>query len=343
MQNHYTALGVQSSATQDEIRRAYRILARRYHPDVNPGKASEEKFKAIAEAYAVLSDAAKREEYDSEFDRNGRLAADARLKAYQQQARATTARERFLRAREAETSAKLKKPIRDQAPAPKAGLSLGGFARALGREISSTLPELGQLRNFMRKGSRVQTRSSSLLKVSVIEASISIRDAILGVKKTVSIEEPEGLRKVSVRIPPGSKTGSVIRMRSTSDSGPAEELVLVVRVTPHPQLSIQNRGLVLEVPVTINEAISGASISVPTIDEPVMLRIPQGSQSGTELRIKGKGIAFKDGSRGDLFVKLQVRVPESPEAVGLLDKASELDRYYSGSVRQNIPTSLLEA
>jgi DnaJ-class molecular chaperone len=343
MQNHYTALGVQSSATQDEIRRAYRILARRYHPDVNPGKASEEKFKIIAEAYEVLSDAGKRQEYDGEFDRNGRLAADARLKAYQQQARATTARERFFKAKETEAAARLKKPVRDKPASPAAGLSFAGFARALGHEITSTLPELGRFREFLRRRSPGAVRSTSLLKVSVIEASISIRDAISGVKKTVSIEEPEGLRKVSVRIPPGSKTGSVIRMRSTSDSGPAEELVLVVRVASHPQLSIQNRGLVLEVPVTVNEAVSGASINVPTIDEPVMLRIPPGSQSGTELRIKGKGIVFKDGTRGDLFVKLQVKTPESPDAVGLRDRAAEFDRYYSGSVRQNLPANLLEA
>jgi DnaJ-class molecular chaperone len=167
-----------------------------------------------------------------------------------------------------------------------------------------------------------------------------MHDAIFGVKKALEIPEPEGQRKVSVKIPAGVRSGSVIRLRAKNM--PNEDLVLIVRVAAHPFLTIQARGLVAEIPITIQEAIVGAHISVPTLDEAVSIKIPPGSQSGSELRLKNRGLTLKDGTRGDLFVRLMIRVPETADAVGLKEKASELDAYYSNNVRQGLPKHLVE-
>jgi len=333
--NHYATLGVNPSATADELRRAYRILARRYHPDVNPGRASEERFKAIAEAYAVLSDSEKRKKYDADFEKNRFENSDLRLKAYQRQKRDEfTARERFQRAvQETESRAKTKAETATQskttARAPRDPDWIDNIS-----SLAKKIP------NILKKKDKQASAVHSMTRVSVIEISISVKDAILGAKRAIEVAEPEGRRKVSVTLPPGTKNGSVLRLRNTSDT--REELVLITRVASHPQLSIQNKGLVVEIPISLTEAINGASINVPTLDEPVMIKIAPNSQSGQEIRVKERGIAAKDGGRGDFFYRLMIQIPDSQNAVGLHEKASELEKYYSSSVRQGLPKTILE-
>lgn len=359
MDNYYETLGLNTSATFEEIRRAYRILARRYHPDVNPGKASEEKFKVISQAYTVLSDTEKRKAYDIDLEGYLKTRVNTRTQAYQrQQQRYDGARKRFYEAKhenfgrvdpnatKEETtqsqSAQLKRPKRPPTPGPFAGLA--DTARSILKKLNSPIgkpkaaPKAKPVRPQSAAHEAKHSEPAGILKISVVEVSVSIKDAIYGIRKTVEISEPEGLRKVSVNIPPGVRNGSVVHLRSKSH----EDLVIIVRVAAHPFLSIHPKGLVAEVPVSINEAISGASISVPTLDEPVVVKVPPASQSGTEIRLKDKGIAHRDGTRGDLFIRLLVKVPETSAAVGIKEKASELDRYYGTAVRQSFPKTLLD-
>ena len=117
--------------------------------------------------------------------------------------------------------------------------------------------------------------------------------------------------------------------------------MVIARVARHPFLSIQPHGLTVQIPITIGEAIAGATIKVPTLDDPAMLKIPPNTQSGAEFRLKGRGLVEKDGP-GDLVIKILINVPESVNAVGIKDKAAGLDQYYEQNVRQNYPKSLLE-
>lgn len=351
MQNHYATLGLNSSASAEEIRRAYRILARRYHPDVNPGKASEEKFKSIAQAYEVLSDGAKRKNYDQEL---GSKLGDTHTahRSYRRQAQ-NSATQKYYQHRAEEVARQARAAAQREAAKTKNMAKQGSASEedftlpldGLWDSVSSAASGLRQgLKSILKRGAgkaRAGKAASNLAKVSLIEVSLRIDEAIQGVKRAIEISEPEGTRKVSVKIPPGVRNGSLVRLRSKGDS--SEELVLVIRVAQHPYLSIQQRGLVMEVPISVAEAINGASITVPTLDEPVMLKVPAGTQSGDELRLKEKGIVPKEGARGDLFVRFLIKVPDAKGAAGLEQKASELDRYYGANLRQAMPKRLLQA
>lgn len=326
--NHYEQLGVPTSATAAEIRRAYRILARRYHPDVNPGKASEERFKLIAQAYDVLGDGKKRALYDAEFLLSDRESMNARIRAYQRNHQAGRAQKRHQAAREQTRTKSF------------AGAASDGAARPQRRERAPEEPLFGKIGNFVRRSLLREKSPYSTQKVSIIEVSLSIHDAILGARKTVEVEEPEGRRKISVKIPPGVRTGSVIRMRDKRNSN--EELVLITRVALHPVLSIEPKGLVVEIPITVGEALTGTTLTLPTLRDQVVVSVPAGSQSGSEIRVKEKGLATREGVIGDLFYRLMIQIPDAPNAVGIKDRAKEIEGYYSSPLRQNLPRSLLD-
>lgn len=325
MENHYETLGISSSASSEEIRRAYRVLARRYHPDVNPGKpAAEERFKKIAAAYAVLSEPDKKRTYDEELERLFNADKEFGYRNFQEsQRRQSSARKRYM---EAQAKAEqIRKKTKPGAQEPKKKKPDSG--------IFSTLKNAFSLFHIPKETSQKAT------KVSVIEVSVTIKDALYGVKKTVELAEPEHTRKISVAIPPGVRNGSLVHLRSKSPY--AEELVIIVRVPSHPYLSIQTRGLVAEMPISLQEAICGATVTLPTLEEPISVKIPPGTSSGQEIRIPGRGLQHRDGSRGDLFIRFLIQVPESPDAVGLKDKAREFEQYYASSPREKLPKTLL--
>ena len=342
--NHYLTLSVTTSATPDEIRRAYRVLARRYHPDVNPGKSSEDKFKAIASAYEVLNDPEKRTRYDAEYQMSFRNNVDPRIKQYQRGQAQSSARQRYQetveRARK-EAQAKHRAQAQEvsrQGPEfsfPKFGAALGIVKGALGAFRGS------KTKGGRKLSPKPEGSTTSGQRVSILEVSVTMKDAIRGVRKTVEISEPEGQRKISVVIPPGMRTGSVLRFRDKSGSG--EEMVFIIRVAAHPYIFIENKGLVIEVPVSVSEAVSGASLTLPTLDEPVVVKIPPGSQSGSEIRVRERGIVTREGSRGDLFFRVMIRVPDAQNAVGFSDKVNEFEKYYPNSVRQGFPKNLLDS
>jgi curved DNA-binding protein len=270
--NLYDTLGVKRDASDDDIRKAYRKLAKKHHPDVNPGnKSAEDKFKAVSAAYEVLSDPKKRANYD-EF-------GDAALQGGFDPARARE----YTRWQDRRSQ--------------RGGFQGGGFQD--GGPVEFDFAEL-----FNRR--RGPTRGQDVHAVFQMD----LRQAVEGAE--VSIEVPDQ-GTVRVRIPPGADTGSVIRLPGKGGpgprGGPAGDLVIETEVRPHPLIRREGLDLTLTLPVTLDEAYNGASIDVPTFDGTVVLKIPPRSQNGARLRLRGKGIERK-ATRGDLFVELDVRMPD---------------------------------
>jgi DnaJ-class molecular chaperone len=381
MRNHYKTLGVTNAATAAEIRRAYRVLARRYHPDVNPGRSSEELFKSIAEAYSVLSDPDKRQQHDLELERSTESFAQTFDRAHEvfrrnQQAQAykksreqkprtstqqestqqtSTQQQRSDQARPQASRAETKKqtgPIPSQQrrnPLTHVG-ALAKRTSARLRASSTKLVDTGaKALTRLKRAPRSPKVGTAVSNISLVEASVSIHDAIQGAKRTIEIPGVNGEpRKVSVVIPPGVRSGSIIRLRRKED--PSEEIVVVVQVEHHPWLSISERGLTMEIPLTVSEAIMGGKIQIPSLGDPLLVTVEPGTQSGREVRLKQQGIIQRDGTRGNLFIRFIIKVPETDasktttteETTPLATNAKILDPFYATSVRYYLPRSLIE-
>lgn len=350
MNNHYEVLGVNTSATTGEIRRAYRILARRYHPDVNPG-APPERFAAIAEAYEVLSNNEAREKFDLNLDTLLREQAHDRLRQSNRKGAGEKPSSGFAKFGSLEAEDSPLNQSGEEDPLTRASNKIAESISNMSEQVtpktksllSSSKESLSKLLTPILGAARNVTSTKSeeapgLHRISIIEVSVDVLDAIRGIKKTVEIEDSNGIRKISVRIPPAVHTGSVVRLRSTKDGG--EELVIIVRLAKHPFLSIEQKGLIVDLPVTVNEAISGARITVPTLEEPAVVKVPEGIRNGHEIRIRGKGVPDSEGERGDIFARLHVAIPTCTTAVGLSDQAANIDLYYEAPVREHIPTTL---
>ena len=367
MENYYHTLGVSSAATPDELRRAYRILARRYHPDVNPGKSSEERFKRIAEAYAVLQDPSKRRAFDLELEREHAENFTAHFdKAHQAYRKQESFEEAYSKAeaqkKKRSSNAEPGTAYREyrQTPPPgreetthstrhtKGAKFTGNFRKFVDRShvildtLREKLPPLRKARTTpsSAKEPPPDSKGTSVTQVSILEVSISVTDAIRGLKKTVELNDGASIKKISVSIPAGVRSGSVVRFRRRENT--SEEIVIIIRVAAHPILSILPKGLIIEVPITVKEAVLGSRIKIPTLDEPSTVFIEPGTQSGAEIRLRGQGIQYRDGTKGDLFVRVMVRVPTTHGAVGLADKCGELEMYYEKNVRDALPHSILE-
>jgi curved DNA-binding protein len=193
-------------------------------------------------------------------------------------------------------------------------------AKARRKESAASAPALGQL--------------------ALIELSVSILDAIQGARRTVEIQNPdETFRKVSVLIPPGVRTGSIIRLRNKDRRN--EEVVCIIRVESHPWLSLTERGLTMEVPLTVPEALEGCKIQVPSLGEPLLVTVEPLTQTGKEVRLKGQGILDRDGVRGDLYIRFLVRIPHKPlpdEIRSLTELMAEL---YTTPVREHLPNRIV--
>jgi len=285
----YATLGVDRNADADTIRKAYRKLARELHPDVNPDNpAAEERFKAVSEAYAMLSDPEKKAAYD-EF---GEVAFQAGFDADQ---------------------------------ARRARSAYGGGFQDFGMGGMGGLDDLvSDL--FGRGAGRRGSRGPRQRKGVTLEATLDLDflDAARGGEQRFQISRPTadgGLRSesVSVRIPPGVADGGRIRLRGKGGEGigggPAGDLIATIRVRPHRLFERQERDIFLEVPVTISEAALGAKVEVPTLDGRVTLTIPPGTDSGAKLRLKGKGVPQPaGGAPGDFFVVVKISVPRNLDA-----------------------------
>lgn len=291
--DYYEILGVARTAKDDEIKKSYRKLARKYHPDLNPNnKQSEEKFKEIQEAYEVLSDADKRKKYD-QLGANWKNGADF-------------------------------------TPPPNWGGPGGGgfqgtinmddlFGRA-GQQRGSSFSDFfealfGGMSGMGGMGgpgsetrrTRAGGRPSSAPE-SETELPLPLEDMHRGTTRKLTVRLGNAEKTIDIRIPPGARNDSKIRIPSGGPNG--GDLYVRLRQQPHSQFTVNGDNTEVEVPITPWEAALGTSIPVPTLDGTADIRVPPGIASGQRLRLKGQGLNLRGGGRGDHFVRLKIVLPK---------------------------------
>ncbi len=291
-QDYYKILGVDKNADEKEIKRAYRRLAREFHPDVNPGDPqAEEKFKQINEAYEVLSDPEKRAKYDrfgASWQRYQQMGGDPGGFDWSQWTSGFPGGTRV-----------------------EFGGDLGdlfGGAGGFSDFFNTLFGNMGIRTDAFRQGRRA-ARGRDLEQ----PVEITLEEAFHGTRR---ILEKDG-RRLEVKIPPGVKTGSRIRIAGEGGRGgsgmPAGDLYLKVRVRPHPRFTRKGDNLHTQVDLDLYTAILGGTVRVPTLEGDVSLKIPPETQSGRTFRLRGKGMPRlkQPKQRGDLYVKVQVRLPQN--------------------------------
>lgn len=289
--DYYEILGVDRGASEKEITAAYRRLAKKHHPDNNPGDAAAEaRFKEVSEANAVLSDAEQRRQYDQ-------------------------AREMFARGTFVGDPGGGAQYVRID--------DLGNLGDLFGGGLFGGLGDLFGMGGRRGQGG-AQARSRRGGDVEA-EVSLSFHEAVQGATRTLTVQGPDGRRQVTVKVPAGVNDGARIRLRGQGQpgvqGGPPGDLYVRVHAGSHPLFSRSEKDLKVRVPVSFTEAALGADVAVPTLEGKVTVRVPPGTSSGRTFRVKGKGVATAKGT-GDLLVTVEVVVPEdlSPEARSLLEQ-----------------------
>ena len=297
-EDYYDILGVKRDASPEEIQKAYRSLAHKYHPDLNPNdKTAKEKFQRVQHAFEVLNDKEKRGLYDQYGSAFEQMAAGAGAPGAQPGG--------------GQTWTWKGTPGEDFDFSTVFGGRFGGGAS----------PFEDILRQFQggNAGTRERTSRGRRARGSDVthEIHIPFQTAIEGGQIELSLERAGGKREtVTVKIPAGIEDGRKIRLRGQGEEGirggPAGDLLLTVRVNEHSLFHRRGDNLEVRVPVTLPEAALGAKIDVPSPHGTISVRVPPGSSSGTKLRVRGQGVPTKTG-RGDLIVELQVMLPKPLE------------------------------
>ncbi len=305
-QDYYKTLEVGRQATQDEIQKAYRKLARKYHPDLNPdNKAAQQRFKEIQLAYDCLNDPEKRKLYDQFGDQYENVAAG-----------------------------------RGGAGQPFGFEDVFGQGGGRGFQFDADLGDLfrqfaggqagGQPRGRKPRGA---AKGNDL----TAELTVPFNTAVLGGQATISVRRGNANENIQVKIPAGVETGKKIRLRGQGEPSPAGagDLLITISVANHPYFKRNGQNLELRLPVTLAEAALGATVDLPTPGGTVSLKIPAGSSSGRRLRVKGQGVRDASGAAGDLYVELQIKLPEQ-----LDDQAtqaiSQIERLYQERPRKGL-------
>jgi curved DNA-binding protein len=319
----YKTLGVVRTASEAEIRKAYRALARKYHPDKNPGNAqAEETFKDISHARDVLLNKPKRQLYD-EFGEMG-LKEGFNPDTFRQYRSGGGG------------SAGGGFGTRDLGDLEDllGGLRGSGFGRGGGFAGFQDFMNGETVQELFRRGARGGRAATPAKQELVSEVTLGFVDALRGGEREVLLAVPgeKEPRSLKVRIPPGVRDGGQIRLRGQGIEG--GDIVLKINVEEHPNWKREGDDLLLQLPVTVGEAYRGAKISVPTLDGEVSLTLPRGAKSGAKLRLRGKGVT-RGESTGDMIATVLVRVPDetSPELEKII---GELDAHYVESPRAGL-------
>ncbi len=275
----YRELGVARGASADEVRKAFRKLAKKHHPDANPGdKSAEERFKRVSAAFDVVGDPEKRKKFDA-----GEIDADGHENA------------------------------RAYGPSPfNEGAPGGGFQSASfeGVDINDILGEMfggrggggrGGAGGFASRGSDVRAT-----------VEIDLEDALLGAKRRLSFSDG---RTLDVTIPKGAREGQVLRLRGQGAPGRAGagDALIEIAIRPHPVFRREGDNLLMDVPISVPDAVLGGKVEVETPEGQVTLTVPKGSNSGSALRLRGRGLPDGKGHRGDLLARLLVTLPDTAD------------------------------
>ena len=326
--DYYKILGVNKNATEKEIRDAFRRLARKYHPDVNPGdKEAEAKFKEINEAYEVLSDPEKRKRYDQ-------LGANWKYYEQWQKAGGTASGEPFDWSR----------------------FGFGGAPGGVHYEYRRVEPEdLGDIfggdmfSDFFRRffgdlGARTTRSRARAPRGRNLEqpVEITLEEAFAGTTRIIQVTDASGrVRRLEVKIPAGVQEGSRVRVAGQGEAspygGPAGDLELIVHILPHPTFERKGDDLYTKISVPLTTAILGGEVEVPTLKGRVLLKIPSETQNGRVFRLRGQGMPrLNDPTvRGDLYAEVKVVLPEglSPRERELFEELARLRAGTAGARR----------
>jgi DnaJ-class molecular chaperone len=282
-QDPYQELGVARTASADEIRKAFRKLAKEFHPDKNPGNAkAEERFKRVSAAFDILGDADKRKKFDQ-----GEIDADGR------------------------------ETMRGYSGDPRAGgfHSGQGFGGGQGFSGSFEGVDLNDIFGDIlggRGGGRGFGGPSKGADVRG-KAEIDLEQAIQGGKTRLAFSDG---RTIEVTIPKGAIDGQMLRLKGQGAPGRAGpgDAIIELAIRPHPVFRREGDSLVMDLPISVPDAVLGAKVEAPTPDGPVTLTVPKGANSGARLRLKGRGMPdARTGGRGDLFARLQIMLPDAPD------------------------------
>jgi len=310
--NYYGILGVEESATPDEIKKSYRKLARKYHPDLNKKSDSEEKFKEVGEAYEVLKDPVKRKEYDD----LKKMGAFSQSEGFQPP------------------------PGWESATHFSGGEFTGADSQQFSDFFESVFGRSGTANRHYTRGGHQQSFHMRGEDIHV-KLPLFLEESFAGGSKQISITLPEvdarGLvnhrnKTLKVNLPKGMTTGQHIRLKGQGapgiGGGEAGDLFLEVELAPHPVYSVDGKDIILTLPVSPWEAALGAQVDVPTLGGVVNLTIPKGSTSGKKLRLRGRGMPGKPP--GDLLVMLQITLPEhhSSEAESLYQQLEKAEHSF---------------
>lgn len=303
--DYYKTLGVEKNADAEDIKKAYRKLALKYHPDRNPNnREAEEKFKKISEAYAVLSDPEKRKQYDN-------FGSDQFSQKFSQ--------EDIFR------DFDINQILRD--------MGFGGIGGAGNRRGTYTFRHGGPFGDTFGQGHQRYYEAPQKGEDLQYNLNITLEESVFGADKKIALQNGKQVNEINVKIPAGISTGKKLRLTGKGyaglQGGPAGDLYLNINVMPHPIFARDGNDIYIEKSILFTQAVLGTSIDVPTIDGTIKrIKIPSGTQNGTKIRMKGFGAPALKGTsstKGDQYVKITIEVPRkiNEKQLQLIKKLSD--------------------
>jgi curved DNA-binding protein len=307
----YSALGVSRDAGPDEIQRAYRKLARTYHPDVNKDPGAEERFKEISEAYDVLSDPKTRQRYDAFGEDFRRVPEDVDPATWNRARAGAGARGR------------------------STGAGTEGFPDGVRFSTGAEGVDLDDLFGGLFGGGGRGRRGWGPIPGSdhEVELEITVEEAYAGGSRTLSLAGPDGERSITVKIPAGVVNGQRIRLGGqggqSTGGAPNGDLYLMVRIADHPRYRLDGRDIQVDLPLAVWEGALGASVVIDTPGGEATVKVPKGTSSGRRLRLRGRGLPNPRGKPGDLYAEAKLMVPRrlTPEEERLFEELAGTSKF----------------